>query len=722
MARPELVWTQLHLPRPLDSARVLALLVTLASDRRSTPVVFEARAHQGRVLHLLGCETTAVHRLSHLLRDHLPDVATTRAPERVAATEAGRLMLRPDGMPLRTDNIDQVTRALLSALATPLKDRETQAVQIILGPRRPARALHPDAASPHLGWWDLLLHGARPASGEERRQLRQRAEEAGFAACVRIGTSGTNEARSRRLSIGLQSALSTAKGVGVRMDFVHEDTRLINEATRPRRWSPELSVSELLGLLAWPLGDDELPGMPALHPKPLRPSSHVHVGERVFAASLAPGDDRRVGVSPRDALLHGVTYGPTSSGKSTAMLHLIEADMRAGRPVAVLDPKRQLIDDVLARVPEGRMNDVVVLDVSATQPIGFNPLDVTGRDPDVVIDGIMAVFGGLFTEGWGPRTLDILSGTLRTLARASLASGTPATLADIPRVLTQPTQRRELLSHLAHDEALAEFWAWYENQSPAAQAAAIAAPLNKLRQLLLRPALSRVLDQRRSPFRLRNIWRENRIVLVPLNEALIGSGTAELVGSLVVADLWQAVQERASEQTPEARPGFVYVDEAPRFLHLPTSMADALAVSRSMGVGWWLAAQFARQFPKELRSAVDMNARTKLVFGTEYEDATHFARGSKELVAQDFLQLGKFEAYANLVADGRPQGWALVRTLPPTRRTSRPERVAARSMARWATPAEHPAPTAPPAARSVPCSRRSGAGQQQAVGRKRRRT
>lgn len=684
MKRREVVWTRLHLPRPLDAGSVLALLTSLASDRRSPPLIFEVRADRNGVVHVLGCEATAVHRIKRLLSDHIPGIATQGSERRQEATEAGRLMLRPPGMPLRTDVPEQSITALLSAMSARLRNDEVQVVQIMLGPRRPPRTLAHNAVAPNLSWWELLMNGTRPPTAEERRQLRQRAEDAGFAACVRVGTTGTDPDRTRHLTVALHSALSTAKGTGTHIEFIREDPRLINAAAPPRRWSPELSATELLGLLAWPLGDGDYPGMAPLHPRPLRPTSDAHTTERVFAASMAPGDDRRVGVSATDGLLHGVAYGPTNSGKSTAMLHLIEADMKAGRAVAVLDPKRQLIDDVLARVPTDRLDDVVVLDVSGANPIGFNALDVSGRDPDVVVDGIMAVLGGLFTEGWGPRTLDIFSGSLRTLARASAATGSSVTLADIPRVLTKPAFRRELLTHLSRDEALIEFWAWYEAQSPAAQAAAIAAPLNKLRQLLLRPGLVRMLDQRDNPFRLRDIWRENRIVLVPLNEALIGSGTAEMIGSLIVADLWQAVQERASESKPESRPGFVYVDEAPRFLHLPASMADALAVSRSMGVGWWLAAQFAGQFPKELRSAIDMNARTKLVFGTEYEDAAHFARGTKDLIPQDFQSLGRYQAYANLVAGGRPQGWALVQTLPPSGRTSRPERVAAHSVARWA--------------------------------------
>lgn len=686
MATPNVVWTRLHLPRPLDEARVLSLLLNLASDRRSPSLVFELRADKDGVAHLLGCDKTVVQRVKRLAADHLPGVAFSTAPQRLPVQEAGSLRLRPRSMPLRTDNPSDVTRALLSAISVPLHGKETCVVQLILGRRRPPRALHADTTSPQLPWWQPLLGGTRPASTDERRQLRMRAEDAGFDALIRVGTTGNDPARARRLTVGLHSAISTAKGTGVRLDFAREDPRIVDTARLPRRWPFELACAELMGLLGWPLGDDELPGMPRLHPKPLRPTSAVHSAERVFANSLAPGDDRSIGVAPADGLLHTVAYGPTNSGKSTIALALIEADMKAGRPVAVLDPKRQLIDDILARAPKERLDDVVVLDVSQVDPIGFNPLDVSGRDPDVVVDGIMAVFGSLFSDGFGPRTLDIFSGTLRTLARASAASGTPATLADIPRILTDPVFRRSIVSQVRQDEGLAGFWSWYESQSPQAQAAATSAPLNKLRQLLLRPALMRTLDQRDSPFRLRDIWRKNLIVLVPLNEALIGAGTAELFGSLIVADLWQAVQERASEQHPEKRPGFVYVDEAPRFVHLPTSLSDALAMSRSAGVGWFLAAQFTRQWPKELRSAIDMNARTKIVFSTEHEDAMHFARGSSDLTTEDFTSLGRFEAYANLAAAGQPQGWALVRTMPPSKPSVRPERVAAHSRAHWATP------------------------------------
>lgn len=166
-------------------------------------------------------------------------------------------------------------------------------------------------------------------------------------------------------------------------------------------------------------------------------------------------------------------------------------------------------------------------------------------------------------------------------------------------------------------------------------------------------------------------------MLVPLNEGLIGPGTASLLGSLVIAEIWQATQERANEPGASKRPALVVIDEAPRFLHLPVSLADALAVSRSLGVGWFLAAQFREQFPPALRAAVDSNARSKITFALEYDDARDTARLAPELTAEDFMALPRYHAYANLVADGAPSGWALVKTLPPSLATNNPAAIRA---------------------------------------------
>lgn len=684
----KLVFSGLHLPRPLDPGVVTRFLARLASDRAAPRVVLEVRADEHGVRHLLGARATDVQALRHLLSDLIPGslLTTTKQGQdqpRPLVEVAGRLRVHPAGLPLRTDTAEATTRALLSALATRLKTDEVMAVQVVLGPRRSPRVVPANSLDPHATLVQVLTRGDQLASTETRTRLKERLSQSGFAATIRLGAASPGVQRRRRLMMSLLSAVATAQSPGVRIDLVRQPAGHLNDVRLPWRWPLHLGVSELVGLLGWPLGDDELPGLPPMHPKPLRAARNVHTEPRVFAASAAPGDDRLIGIAPKDQTFHAVAYGPSGSGKTNVLLHLILADIEAGRPVAVLDPKRQLCDDILARIPAHRLGDVVELNASDETPVGFNPLDVTGRDPDVVVDGILAVFEAVFRDGWGPRTADIFSACLRTLARASTPKQ-PATLVDLPRLLTDPTFRRQQVGRVRSDMALAGFWAWFDSQSPPAQAAAIAPPLNKLRQLLLRPALIRMLDQPGGTFRLRDMFRENKIVLVPLNEGLIGPGTASLLGSLVIADLWQATQERASEPGAAKRPGMVYVDEAPRFLNLQVSLADALAVSRSLSVCWILAAQFRTQFPPALRTAVDMNARSKIVFATEYDDARDTAKLTRDLSAEDFMALPRFHAYANLVADGHPSGWALIKTLPPPPATTDPETVRAVARANYA--------------------------------------
>lgn len=707
-------FVRLHLPRPLSVAAVGSFVTRLVVEPVRAPVVLETRAHAHEgTRHLLGARGVDLPRLGRLFTDLLPGTVLTplnAAEPRTAITMAARVRLRSFGLPLRTDVAEVTTTALLSALATPLRDGEAMAVQFVLGPRRAPRTVPKEVIDPETSLLDLLLLGERPASAETRTRLRQRAEQPGRALTIRLGVASGEAERRSWFITSLLSALKVAQGPGVRMELVRESAARFNRARRPWWWPFGLGASELVGLLGWPLGDGDLPGLPPLHPRPLRAAAHVHQGPRVFARSAAPGDDRLVGISSKDQTFHGVAYGPSGSGKTNALLHLILADIAAGRPVLVLDPKRQLIDDVMARIPEHRIKDVVEIDAADPTSVAFNPLDSSGRDPDVVVDGILAVFQAVFADGWGWRTADIYSAALRTLARTSTPDR-PATLVDLPRILTDPEFRRPLVGQVQNDIALAGFWAWYEDQGPAAQAAVIAAPLNKIRQYLLRPALVRILDQRGGGFRLRDMFKQNKIVLVPLNEGLVGPGVASLLGSLVIADVWQATQERAGLRNPT--PGMVYVDEAPRFLNLPVSLADALAVSRSLGVGWFLAAQFRDQFPPALRAAVDANARSKLIFASEYDDARDTARLAPELEPEDFMALPRFHAYANLVADGAPSGWALVKTLPPPPATADPAVMRAMVRCNFAPPRipnTTPATPTPPTPTKIGRRRRGGGG------------
>lgn len=88
---------------------------------------------------------------------------------------------------------------------------------------------------------------------------------------------------------------------------------------------------------------------------------------RVLGEALYPSQHgQRLRLEPSDALQHLHLIGPTGSGKSALLSGLIAADIAAGRSVVVIEPKLDLIADVLTRIPRSRLDEVVLIDPTDT--------------------------------------------------------------------------------------------------------------------------------------------------------------------------------------------------------------------------------------------------------------------------------------------------------------------------------------------------------------------
>jgi hypothetical protein len=174
--------------------------------------------------------------------------------------------------------------------------------------------------------------------------------------------------------------------------------------------------------------------------------------------------------------------------------------------------------------------------------------------------------------------------------------------------------------------------------------------------------------------------------LVPLRKGILGPEAASLLGSLVVAQLWQVTQERTAIPTERRHPVLVYIDEVQDYLHLPTDLGDALAQARGLGVGFTLAHQFLGQLPTSMRGAVISNARSKVCFQLAQEDAVQMVKGHPELTPDDFTALGQYQVYASLFARGAVTSYASGVTLPPSKPTSEPKRIKRLSRERYGRP------------------------------------
>lgn len=676
------VYTRLHPQRPLSASSPAVMLMRFASSDVPRPIVFELQASGDGVVAMFGCAPTAVHRLKRLLGGHVPGLRF-EAASRADVASVSRVTARPGGLPLADIDPEQVVSGIYQALAS-RRDDEVLALQVVLGTAHRPQQLGVSPRDPLQPFGSRVLDGVRAAPTDTRKLLQDHAAQVRFDATIRIGVTAQTVKRRSALMWELFGALQQLESPGVRFSLVRDASARWNAGKLGPGSKLQLLASELAPLLGWPLGDRDYPGAPAVHPRLLPVPEIVSRSDGVFAVGTAPGPERLIGLDPQSRLTHTVLIGPTGSGKSTLLEHLIIDDIKAGRACCVIEPKSQLIDRILATAPPEAAGQIVVLDATDEEaPVGFNPLDVGDRDPDIVVDGILAAFAAIFHEGWGPRTEYQAQGALLSLARAGQKRSEPYTLIDLPRLFTDAAFRRPVIAAVQDDPTLSAFWEEFEAMRPGQRAAVTAPILNKLRKIVMRKPLVRVLGQSRPRFRLRDVFRERKTVLVPLNDTLLGEGASKLLGSLIVAELFLATTERAREREPMKHPGMIFIDEVQEYLHLPTPIENAMSIFRSYGVGLHAAHQFRDQLPPRMRAGLDANARTKISFALEPADAADMAKLAPTLRAEDFQTLPKHNIYARIMAGGTATGWCSARVLPPLPKTGAGDAIRQESRRRY---------------------------------------
>jgi hypothetical protein len=681
----ELIWQRVHWPVPLDEHLASGLLRRLASDLTRQPIIWEVRVSEGLVTHVVGTPAHQVKAVTGAIEGLVPGTVTSPEGDvRPHVARSARLQVKGQQLHLAADHAPNAARTLLAALTEAHFKEEHAVLQVVLSRGRSPEVLSARPADPTQSWFEVLASGGRPASPELAGRMRDKASQPGFEAVIRVAATAKSDARRITIMQGILSALRTLQAPGVRLTFVKDTGDALDRALVPF-WAPlRISATEALSLIAWPLEADDLPGLPAAHPKALRLHETDIEKIRVFAKTTAPEKAQPLGLSIEDNFFHSVILGPTGSGKSTAMLNLIVADMKAGRGVVVIDPKGDLVQDILERIPDQRRADVAVLDPTDSRPLGLNPLHVPGTSAELIADGVVTIFRDLFPSSFGPRTSEMVHASILTLAHHP-----SATLTWLPRLLTDARFRSTLIGKLKDPEGLESLWAEYGEMSERQQAQFAGPVLSRLRQFLLRPSLKRVLDQGEPKFQLNEVFTKHKILLVPLNTGILGNDAARLLGSLLVSQLWQLTLGRAT-QTKSHRPAVsIYVDELQEFIHLGgNDLSDALARSRSLGVAWILAHQFRDQLPTDTKNALDANALNKIVFGLGAKDARELAAMSPELVAEDFMTLPQYGIYASLMRNGRHLGWVSGQTAASPEPTSDPIEIIAASQARYGSDPE----------------------------------
>ena len=614
-------------------------------------------------------------------------------------TTGGTLRLaRPEILPIRHQHDTDPLRALLGA-GLALGEGESATVQVLARPAtgtRVRRAKHQlrtlrygGTSSTRLSvLFDLLTHqSSRTVPGqrdpEQADQLRAALTKAAgpqWETAVRYAVTiptddgpltgeparraAQGRARGRAHAVASAFAVYTGRNWYARHRLRHPEQAL-GRRHFPRR-ADLLSVPELAALAHLPL-DAGAPGVQRAGARAVLPPTAIPApGPGVKPLGRAEiGPARPVGLLVPDGRHHLHIMGATGSGKSTLMATMVLADAEAGRGALVIDPKGDLVLDILARLPDTALGRTVVLDPGDHgAPPRLNVLEGDRAQADVVVDNLVGIFRRIFTAFWGPRTDDVMRAACLTLMTSPTA-GECVTLADIPRLLTEPAYRHRVTAGLAgSDKTLRGFWDWYGQLSEPSRAAATGPLMNKLRAFLLRTFVTDTIASGPSTFDLNTVL-DGGLALVRLPKGVLGEETSRLLGSFVVAKTWQAAAARAASGEGNRRDAAMYLDEAHNFLTLPYPLEDMLAEARGYRLSLVLAHQHLAQLPHDLREGISANARNKIIFNASPEDARDLERHvTPALTAHDLAHLGAYQAAARLVVHSADQSAFTLRTTP----------------------------------------------------------
>lgn len=490
---------------------------------------------------------------------------------------------------------------------------------------------------------------------------RQKVAEPLFAAATRIAGASSAGDRAEEIARALLGALARLSEPGgnalAPLDdesypAIERERDLLRR--RSRRSGCLLNVSELSALVHFP-GPEVCSGKLVRDIRRTKPAPQTAFGHAlVLGENEHQGTVRQVSLSPDERVRHTHVIGASGTGKSTLLLRLIAQDIEAGHGIAVLDPHGDLIDEILSRVPEERLADVVLFDPSdEAYPVGFNILEAHSEiEKNLLASDLGAVFRRLATS-WGDQMTAVLGNAILAL----LESERGGTLLTLRRFLADEAFRREFLASVRDPEVVF----FFEHAFPLLAGRPQGPILTRL-DTFLRPKIVRyIVSQRDTGLDFGAIMDEGKIFLGKLAQGAIGEENAHLLGALLVAKFQQLTIARQQQARELRRPFFCYIDEFHNFI--TPSMAAILSGARKYKLGLILAHQELRQLHgvPEVQSSVIANPHTRICFRLGDEDARKLADGFSFFTAEDLQNLETGEAIARI---GPARSDFNLRTLP----------------------------------------------------------
>ena len=353
--------------------------------------------------------------------------------------------------------------------------------------------------------------------------------------------------------------------------------------------------------------------------------------------------------------------GKTGMGKTALLENMAIQDVQSGKGICFVDPHGEAAERLLEFVPSKRVNDVIYFNPSDIDyPIAFNVMekvDIAHRH--LIAGGLMGVFKKIWPDVWSARMEYILNNCI-----LSLLEYPGSTLLGVNRMLADPEFRQKVVEKIT-DPVVKSFWVnEFARYTQRYEQEATAAIQNKVGQFISAPLVRNIIGQVASTINMGEIMDKQKILILNLSKGRIGEDASRLLGALLITKIQLAAMERVDTPEEKRKDFYLYVDEFQNFA--TESFVNILSEARKYRLCLILGHQYINQMEEKVRDAVFGNVGTIVSFRIGAEDAEYLEKEFiPQFMAQDFVNLAKYNVYLKLMIDGLAARPFSALTLPP---------------------------------------------------------
>ncbi len=322
------------------------------------------------------------------------------------------------------------------------------------------------------------------------------------------------------------------------------------------------------------------------------------------------------GIMRQDREKHIHILGKSGSGKSKLIELFAKSDIEHGHGLAIIDCHGDLVTETLRFVPESRVDDVVILDVSDIHyPPSFNVFEGVLRSQH---EYVASEFLDMFKKLEGAELTDSAEQVLRNVVLALLAVPDTSVVC-IFRMLTDEEYRDSIIAQL-QEGSVKDFW---KGETDDIEALLEQPDIFQLTRIIARlvssNVVSNILGQRENRFDFGRFIEEGKIILVKVPKQNLGKQNSVLLGTMVLSMINLAATSRVNQQSGKLKDFYVYVDEFQNFA--TESFSKVLNSAAKNRVSYTVAHQMIKQLPESVRETLAARVGNVISFQVGGEDA-----------------------------------------------------------------------------------------------------